>query len=106
MYIDCFGLFDFKKKSDFCIVLVSILISRAMVDGDILVENVPFSCCDSKILRPCVTADVMNFNSRKSYKAVTLYKKGCSALLADEFENRILQPVGMFVMALFFVQVC
>lgn len=77
-----------------------------MKDGNIFVENVPFSCCDVTSLRPCVTTNVMDFLSRKNYDKVTLYKMGCSTKLMDEFENEILQPVGSFVLALYFTQVC
>jgi len=82
-----------------------VIFSSYMTDGNILVENVPFSCCDSSVLRPCVTVDVLNFESRKKYEKVTLYERGCSVVMGEVFEKRILQPVGTFVLVLFSLQV-
>lgn len=76
-----------------------------MKDGDIYVEDVPFSCCDVTIRRPCVTHSVLDTRKHKNYEPVTVYRAGCTEILMDEFENKILHPIGSAVMILFGAQV-
>ena len=76
-----------------------------MKDGNLLVDSVPFSCCDVKAARPCVSHYVMNKTRHVNYDSPTLYMAGCTDMLMDRLENRILRPAGCYIFALFGVQV-
>ena len=76
-----------------------------MKDGDIFTDDVPFSCCDVKSSRPCVTHNVESKEKHRNYDKVTLYGNGCTDTIMDQFENKIIHPAGSSLMILFGAQV-
>ncbi|XP_060081603.1 photoreceptor outer segment membrane glycoprotein 2-like [Ylistrum balloti] len=79
-------------------------IIRKLKGGLFYSDDVPYSCCDVSSPRPCVHHAVKDKSMHVHYGSVTLYKSGCSNVLMDFFENKILVPTGWSVLAAFGVQ--
>ncbi|OWF38240.1 Photoreceptor outer segment membrane glycoprotein 2 [Mizuhopecten yessoensis] len=79
-------------------------IIRKLKGGLFYSDDVPYSCCDVTSPRPCVHHAVKDKSMHVHYGSVTLYQSGCSNVLMDFFENRILVPTGWSVISAFLLQ--
>ncbi|XP_033734797.1 uncharacterized protein LOC117323596 [Pecten maximus] len=79
-------------------------IIRKLKAGLYYTDDVPYSCCDVASARPCVHHDVKDKSMHVHYGSITLYQPGCSSVLMDFFENKILVPTGWSVITAFFLQ--
>ncbi|XP_069116530.1 uncharacterized protein [Argopecten irradians] len=79
-------------------------IIRKLKGGLFYTDDVPYSCCDVGSIRPCVHHAVKDKSKHVHYGSVTLYKAGCSGVLMDFIENKVLVPTGWSVMTAFFLQ--
>ncbi|XP_060571339.1 peripherin-2-like [Ruditapes philippinarum] len=88
--------------------------SHARIDSsDIIIDDVPFSCCTSHVLRPCINHHVhdnaLHFNY-DYHDSTTLYKHGCTNKLVGFYGNLILKRTGALMLFLsdiqFMVMIC
>ncbi|KAK3091183.1 hypothetical protein FSP39_017799 [Pinctada imbricata] len=79
-------------------------IKRKMRNGLYYSDDVPFSCCDPEVQRPCVHHDIRNKAAHINYGAITLHKQGCAAKLMFFIEYAVLSPTAYTVLIAFFVQ--
>jgi hypothetical protein len=68
-----------------------------MKDG---LEEVPFSCCSVKARVPCITQNNNEKRNHANKLSDTVYHKGCTGILLDKFEKKILSPAGTLLFAL------
>ncbi|WAR30796.1 PRPH2-like protein [Mya arenaria] len=71
-------------------------------------DDVPFSCCSTSVLRPCIHYDV--HENARHYKydyrtGTTLNSLGCTDRLMAFFEGSVLTTAGAIVLSLSFIQV-
>ncbi|XP_055336145.1 uncharacterized protein LOC129586765 isoform X2 [Paramacrobiotus metropolitanus] len=73
-------------------------IKKDLKDGVYKADNVPFSCCNTNISRPCIHRNVKT--PRVDYiwpKDSTLYNMGCTPALAEDFGRTTLNVTGYIV---------
>ncbi|VDI79204.1 peripherin-2 [Mytilus galloprovincialis] len=76
---------------------------KKLVEGKVVTDSVPFSCCDYLSPRPCIHHDIKDDNLHKK-NTDTLSKRGCSHILMNYFDNVVLLPSGYAILMAFFVQ--
>ena len=66
-------------------------------------DNVPFSCCNPAVLRPCINTLVHSTHFRYEYhKDLTVYSKGCGDALMKTYKMVLNASGGVIVfLALF-----
>ncbi|CAG2243139.1 PRPH2 [Mytilus edulis] len=76
---------------------------KKLVEGKVVTDSVPFSCCDYLSPRPCIHHDIKDDNLHKK-NTDTLSKRGCTHILMNFFDNVVLLPSGYAILMAFFVQ--
>lgn len=67
-------------------------------------DNVPFSCCNPNVLRPCINTRVHGTHFRYNYgKDLTVYRRGCGDALMKSYKT-ILNASGAIIVILALVQ--
>ena len=71
-------------------------------------SDVPFSCCNPAVLRPCIRKNVEDNDAHYKYNyeiKTTLHETGCTESLMNYFSGSVLTIAGALVLSLSFVQV-
>ncbi|KAL4237727.1 outer segment membrane [Mactra antiquata] len=74
---------------------------------NLISDDVPFSCCNPDVLRPCINHHVHDNNKHYNYDyrtQTTLYTMGCTEKLMEFYENSVLLVAGSIVFGLSFLQ--
>ncbi|XP_041351120.1 photoreceptor outer segment membrane glycoprotein 2-like [Gigantopelta aegis] len=62
--------------------------------GNFFKDDVPWSCCDASIPRPCIHHAVTNKTAHRHYGRVTLHKHGCAHTLGSFISYTVFIPIG------------
>ncbi|XP_076855619.1 peripherin-2a isoform X1 [Brachyhypopomus gauderio] len=78
------------------------------VDGQYLVNGVPFSCCNPSSPRPCIHYQVTNSSAHYSYdhhtEELNIWKHGCKAALVSYYGG-LMNSIGVLVLLVTFLQI-
>ncbi|CAL8286710.1 unnamed protein product [Lota lota] len=74
---------------------------RSNVEGQYLVDGVPFSCCNTFSPRPCIQEHITNATAHYNYEPQTeelnLWMRGCRQALLSHYTH-IMQSIGLTVL--------
>lgn len=78
------------------------------MDGQFLVDGVPFSCCSTFSPRPCIQQRLADgsahFNYDRRSRELNLWRRGCHQALMDHYTT-IMQSVGLIVLLIWLFEV-
>lgn len=81
---------------------------RSNVDGQFLVDGVPFSCCSTFSPRPCIQQRLADGSAHYNYdrrsRELNLWRRGCHQVLMDHYTT-IMQSVGLIVLLIWLFEV-
>ena len=89
-----------------CFIDLNIINSR-MVNGTLIADSVPYSCCDVAAIRPCINEDVSSSSKHSNYdpEEPTLYRQGCVEPLIGFMEQSIILPTAGIAFTAMFLEV-
>ena len=78
------------------------------MDGQYLVDDVPFSCCNTLSPRPCIQEHLSNATAHYNYEPRTerlnLWMQGCRQALLSYY-TQIMQSIGLTVLIIWLFEV-
>lgn len=83
-------------------------LNRHIIDGEIIKDDVPYSCCDVEVIHPCIHVNIREQTATLGAQAVmrTLYTTGCSEILALYWREELLMPTIIIMFGVILWQVC
>lgn len=78
------------------------------MDGQYLVEQVPFSCCSTSSPGPCIQQQLRDqsahFNFDQLSQQLNLWRKGCRQAMMEHYTS-IMQSIGLTVLLVWMFEV-